>query len=239
MVQKKYVVTDIGEITLAKRRGAKSLRLSVSRDGSIRVSMPAWLPYNAGLVFATRQKDWIVARRLKYSVPLLYDGAIIGKSHRLVFKSGLPAPGAARSYVRQNNIIITSDYSLDNPKVQRIAYQACEAALIKEAKLVLPKRLSDIAHAHGFKYKKVAVKKMSSRWGSCSSKANINLNSYLMQLPWELIDYVLLHELAHTKVPNHSVEFWNLVSKKMPKYRQLRKRIGTYSPSIMPITGTA
>ena len=71
-----------------------------------------------------------------------------------------------------------------------------------KAKDYLPKRLDEIAHSYGYKYNKLALKYMKTRWGSCSFKNNINLNICLMTLENELIDYVLLHELVHTVEKN-------------------------------------
>ncbi len=79
-----------------------------------------------------------------------------------------------------------------------------------EAKIYLPKRLEILSNKTGLEYKDVRVKHMHTRWGSCSSSNNINLNIQLMRLEPELIDHVILHELAHTKEHNHSKAFWVL-----------------------------
>ena len=80
-----------------------------------------------------------------------------------------------------------------------------------EAKLYLPRRVEELAKKHGFTYNKVFVKNLKTKWGSCSSACNINLNIHLMRLPDELIDYIILHELAHTKELNHSRKFWDIL----------------------------
>jgi predicted metal-dependent hydrolase len=85
--------------------------------------------------------------------------------------------------------------------------------LRQKAKLHLPKELERLAKEHGFKYKAVKIQKSKTRWGSCSSKATINLSLYLMLLPAHLIEYVLLHELCHTVQMNHSLAFWMLLDK--------------------------
>jgi predicted metal-dependent hydrolase len=85
--------------------------------------------------------------------------------------------------------------------------------LRQEAKSYLPKELERLAKEHGFKYKSVRIQKSKTRWGSCSSKATINLSLYLMLLPAHLIEYVLLHELCHTIHMNHSPDFWALLDK--------------------------
>ena len=77
-----------------------------------------------------------------------------------------------------------------------------------DAKKGLTDRLFHIAKKHGFTYNNVSVRKQRTRWGSCSHKNNISLNMKLVLLPKELIDYVMLHELVHTQIHNHSKKFW-------------------------------
>lgn len=96
-------------------------------------------------------------------------------------------------------------------------------ALRKKAKAYLPKRLDELALRYGYKYNKVALKYMKTRWGSCSFKNNINLNVSLVTLDGELIDYVLLHELVHTVEKNHAKTFWARINSHMPDARARQK----------------
>jgi len=78
----------------------------------------------------------------------------------------------------------------------------------RAAKLMLTKKLFNLAEQNGFTVNKVSIRNQKTRWGSCSSLNNINLNIKLARLPEELVDYVLFHELVHTKIKNHSKVFW-------------------------------
>lgn len=80
-----------------------------------------------------------------------------------------------------------------------------------EAKRQLTGRLERLAGKHGFTYNRVFMRNQRTRWGSCSGKNNISLNMKISHLPEELMDYVILHELAHTRVKNHSNDFWALM----------------------------
>ena len=80
-------------------------------------------------------------------------------------------------------------------------------SLRKKAKSELPPRLAELAARYGFVYNKVTIKNNATNWGSCSTKGNINLNLKLMTLPTALQDYVLLHELAHLRHPDHGQAF--------------------------------
>ena len=98
-----------------------------------------------------------------------------------------------------------------------------------EAKNYLPNRVNELASKHGLIYKKVKINNAKTRWGSCSGTNNINLTLQLMRLPNHLIDYVLLHELAHTKVKNHSVTFWNFLDTLTDNNaKKLDKELKTY-----------
>lgn len=78
----------------------------------------------------------------------------------------------------------------------------------------------------------VTVKNQKTRWGSCSAKGNVNFNYQLAFLPEELLDYVVIHELAHRRHMDHSAAFWMEVEKYCPDYRKLRERLREYSPEV-------
>lgn len=85
--------------------------------------------------------------------------------------------------------------------------------LLEEGLRYLPVRVYEIARKHGFEVTGVKIRKMKTRWGSCTVKNSINLNSWLMMLPDHLVDYVILHELTHTRHRDHSKKFWEALDK--------------------------
>ena len=98
----------------------------------------------------------------------------------------------------------------------------------EEARVKLEKRLSELATEHRFRYNKVSIRNQRTRWGSCSSKNNISLNMKLLHLPEQLIDYILLHELVHTRVKNHSKDFWSELETVVPNARTVDKQLRDY-----------
>jgi hypothetical protein len=104
------------------------------------------------------------------------------------------------------------------------------AACRTEAKAYLPNRVAALAKVHGFHCSGVALKNLRSRWGSCSSRGNINLNLRLMQLPDPLIDYVILHELVHTRIRHHGPEFWDALESIIPDARRLNAKLNSHRP---------
>lgn len=89
-------------------------------------------------------------------------------------------------------------------------------------------RLEALSEKHGFSYNKVTIRNQRTRWGSCSPKNNISLNMKLVRLPSRLVDYVILHELVHTRIKNHSPEFWNELDRYVGNARKLRSRMKAY-----------
>lgn len=90
------------------------------------------------------------------------------------------------------------------------------------AQRVLPKRARELSDLTGLKPTKVSLRKQRTLWGSCSPSGSIQLNWKLISAPLKVIDYVIIHELAHLKHPNHSKFFWNEVASHCPDYKQLR-----------------
>ena len=98
----------------------------------------------------------------------------------------------------------------------------------KVARKVLCQRISELAQLHNFRYNRISIRKQKTRWGSCSSKDNINLNMNLLHLPSELMDYILLHELVHTRVKNHSKNFWDELETVVPNAKQIDLKLKDY-----------
>ena len=97
------------------------------------------------------------------------------------------------------------------------------------AKSYLIGRLQHLANKHGFSYNSVSVRSQKTRWGSCSFNNSISLNIKLICLPKDLIDYVILHELAHTKIKNHSPSFWSFLNQYVPDVKKKDKALKGYS----------
>ncbi len=232
MATRQVTIPTIGPVTLYKRRGNRSLRLSVGMNGEVRVSLPYWVPYKAAEEFAKGKAAWILANQTKQSV-LLTHGQHIGKAHRLFFQveSGR---SSISTRVDRTDIIVHHPLHMGvaHEDVQAKAHAASIRALRQESERLLPQRLQTLAEQHGFRYKSVGVKQLKSRWGSCSNTQEITLNLFLMQLPWHLIDYVLLHELTHTKVMHHGPAFWKELESHLPNARSLKREINTHQPTL-------
>lgn len=231
MAHKDFALDESTTITIYKRRSSRSLRLSIAADGKIRVSIPAWAPYRAGLEFAKSRRNWIEEQRKPAVV--LKDGQPIGKAHHIHFNPSESAI-SVKGRVKNNQVIVTYPDTLESGdiEVQVAAQRACIRALRSQAEKLLPIRLKELADQFNFEYGSVTVKNMKSRWGSCDQRRNIVLNIYLVQLPWDLIDYVLLHELTHTKILKHGPVFWKAMADVLPDVQQRRKLVLKHQPIL-------
>lgn len=232
MATKQIQLTGIGPVTLIKRAGNRSLRLSVT-PGGVRVSMPTWTPYSAGQAFALSNTAWIQQELARQTQPLLESGQRIGKLHYLRFEQALGGqPITSRVTATEVVVRLQHGETIDDPQVQERARKAGLRALKREAERLLPPRLQALAEKHGKTYAGVTIKQLKRRWGSCDSHRAITLNLFLMELPWDYVDYVLLHELAHTEQMSHGPAFWHTLTAMQPRARDLSRTLRKHQPAI-------
>jgi predicted metal-dependent hydrolase len=231
MAQKTFFLPEVGEVVLSKRKGASHMRLSINAAGKIRVGMPYWTPYQAGIAFAKSKSQWIKTHVAAQTSQKLQHGDLVGKAHRInyVYTEG---ERSISTRVTSSEVILSTGFSISDMRVQEKLVTACERALKNEAEHLLMQRLNQLSAQYGFEFRSVVVRKLTARWGSCSSKKIITLSYYLMQLPWHLIDYVLIHELIHTKHLHHGKDFWDDFIKILPNAKQLQKEIRPYKPLV-------
>lgn len=231
MAYKQFVLDERTTVTIYKRRANRSLRLTISPTGDIKVTIPLWAPYKSGLDFAKSRRAWIAAQQPVRTV--LTSGQAIGKAHHLRFVADA-AVTRPTSRIKSSEITVTHPPHLASadPTVQKAAESAGVRALRAQAEQLLPARVRTLAARHGFTYNSVAVKRLKSRWGSCDQQHNIVLNLFLMQLPWECIDYVILHELVHTEVLHHGPDFWQAMERVLPGVKVLRKTMRGFQPVL-------
>jgi len=136
--------------------------------------------------------------------------------------------------INRNVIIrISKQFPSNTSNAQDYIAYILTQILRKEAKLYIPKKVMEYANIHHFKVNDIKINSARTRWGSCSGKNNLNFSLFLMQLPYELIDYVILHELAHTIHKNHSSDFYRLLNQlSKGQHQRLNKQLKQFSPRI-------
>ena len=225
---------QLGVIELKRYRQSKSLRLKIKPDGTVAISAPFYMPLLVIKRFIAKSRINVIEAQQELKTthnPTYQDRQLIGKSHRIVL---LQDTDKLEAYTVGQLIRWSVPAAIDHQSVeaQKVLRPVIDSVLRKQAKQYLPKQLAHLAHQHGFSYSNVRFGNAKGRWGSCSSSGTISLNIALMNLPNELIDYVLIHELCHTKQMNHSDAFWSLVRECLPSYKIYRKQIKSFTPYL-------
>jgi len=209
--------------TLKRSARRKSVGLRVDRHG---LSVAAPLRASLGDIEAilARHADWINAklasRPVEPETEPLTDGSVLqllGQPLQLVL---LPA-ATPRISLQEQQLWLSLPHPHDR---ERIAH-ALERWLRQQARHHFLSRLQTLAPQMEVKPAKLLLSGARTRWGSCNSKGEIRLNWRLVQAPPHLIDYVIIHELAHLHEMNHSPRFWGHVAKLYPDYRAARAEL--------------
>jgi predicted metal-dependent hydrolase len=232
MASKGFTLDGIGDITVYKRRGTTKINLRIV-SGKVRVTQPTWLPYASGVQFARSNRLWINKQQLVQPLFTLRDGMLLGKTRSIRIEQG----DTLRTRITETELIvyIPSGFDIGSRQVLDIVLPAIKRALKKEAEAQLPERVALCAERYDFNYTSVRCKSMRSRWGSCTNQKEITLNIFLMMTPWELIDYVIVHELVHTVHLHHGPDFWEAVGAIVPDYKQRRKDLKAIQATIAPL----
>ncbi|HUX54172.1 MAG TPA: SprT family zinc-dependent metalloprotease [Williamwhitmania sp.] len=208
---------QLGTITLRKRRGLKRISIRVDIRERVILSMPYSVATSAGLNFISAKLEWIqksliTIRTKKNEHPTVTIGdGYKTRTHTLIL---VPETRKnIRAVITAEAILFhyPEGASLETEAMQHSLKSAIVKTLTLEAKALIPSMVSATALQHGLRYNMISVKNIHSRWGSCSSKNNLNFSIYLVLLPESLIQYVILHELCHTLQKNHGGEFWKLL----------------------------
>jgi len=115
-------------------------------------------------------------------------------------------------------------YYKDIENIEHIIYDIYK----QEAKQYIPLLIKELSQKMNLYPKQISFRRTKRQWGSCSANNNISLNTMLAKLPKDVVQYVIIHELAHIKYKNHQQEFWTLVAKYEPRYKQLRKELNLF-----------
>jgi predicted metal-dependent hydrolase len=231
--QKTLEHAEIGTVLFKKNPRSKRITLKVKRDGTVIVTLPKSVAYKAAEPILHQNIDWVKkqlekARANQETKLLSYNSTFQIRDKVLCILPHDRERLIVYSDKDKIEILVPRTWDLSSKEVQdQLQYTVIET-LRQEAKSYLPKHTQDLADQKGVLINDIRIKKVKTRWGSCSSKSNINLSLYLMLLPDELIDYVILHELAHIKHQNHSAAFWNHLEGLLPGSKQLDKTLNAY-----------
>lgn len=203
--------TDFGQIIIRTRITARNISMRTKADG-LHVTVPPRCLTSKVLEVVEEYRSRLLEKWQKAAPqPLDLNFRIDAPCFRLHLEQGRFSRFTLRTDEEGITICCPPNVDFSQKAVQELLRNAIIRALKKSAQTYLPPLLDELAEHYGFKYKRVKITGSKSRWGSCSAIGSINLSCYLMLLPPHLMDYVLLHELTHTKEMNHGPKFWEIL----------------------------
>lgn len=232
---KEAVIEDeeLGRLVVRVNQRAKSLVFRTKSD-AIYVSVPSGTTMKEIKQAVENLRGKLLASRRRLNRPLIdLNYKIDTEFFKLSLISGNKEQFFANSRLGFMQIICppTADFTDEN--LQDWLRKVIEESMRRNAKSILPPRLERLSKQCGLSYTSVKINSSQGRWGSCSGRKDINLSYYLVLLPSHLIDYVLLHELCHTREMNHSERFWALLNQLTEgKALALREELKKYRTEI-------
>ena len=188
--------------------------IRINQRGEIRVTVPRFASQKQAERFFLSKQEWVLKK-------------LNGMQHKDCGQTLPPAGGAVRVRGRNYPVHVLQGEDTVEAAIWRI--------LQKEALEYLPGRVNELSERFGFMITGLKIRKMRSRWGSCTPRKSINLNSWLVMLPEHLSDYVILHELVHTRIPDHGIRFWEeLDSVTGGQSKMLRRELRSYQIMCFP-----
>ncbi|WP_195406721.1 YgjP family zinc-dependent metalloprotease [Bacteroides congonensis] len=234
-MMKEAVIEDeeLGLLVVRVNQRAKSLVFRTKSD-AIYVSVPSGTTMKEIKQAVENLRGKLLASRRRLNRPLIdLNYKINTEFFKLSLVSGDKEQFLANSRLGFMQIICppTADFADEN--LQDWLRKVIEESMRRNAKSILPPRLERLSKQCGLSYTSVKINSSQGRWGSCSGRKDINLSYYLVLLPSHLIDYVLLHELCHTREMNHSERFWALLNQLTEgKALALREELKKYRTEI-------
>jgi len=194
----------------------RSIALIINKDGEFIVRAPINAKESDIWAFINLKKDWIIKKKREISSSIdrnqinLQNDEIVhifGKEHKIILTDCKIAK------IKEESLILP----IKNTK------QAFISLLKRELKKYLSDRVLEIANLFDFSYKSISITSATSSWGSCGAMNTLNFTYKLALCPPVVINYIIVHELCHTKIKNHSAKYWAAVRKIFPEYKHCEK----------------
>lgn len=202
------------------RSRRKTIALVVTPEGQLEVHAPHHMGLKQIESIVSDKAGWIEKQRRRarkagevYAPRPLTHGArlwYLGRSYPLSY-----TPGGHSRVIFSNGFTLSEKYAPQAVDLLGGWYK-------KQARLILDARVQEYARQFGLNFKSIRITSARTRWGSCSSHNGLSFTWRLLMAPLEIIDYIILHELAHTVEKNHSRAFWHRVEQMLPDYKQRR-----------------
>lgn len=203
---------------------AKYIRIKISNSGDLSVVLPKGISEKHAHSFIRKKSQWIFNNLQKITTndsgkyPDCIDLELLDEHWEI-------------QYIDENHTVKLEEVSNNSLEIKGNIedWDAIKSLLNKWCKVksqnTFTVMVEALAEEHGFHFNRLTIRSQKTRWGSCSNKKNINLNSKLVLMPENVVKYVIIHELCHTIEMNHSSSFWQLVEDCDPNYKNNRKQL--------------
>ena len=215
-------------------RRARYARLRILPFGGLEVVIPARFPRNQVASLVAQHADW--ARQQLQRQTQLRESIRLPAALQLDFDNSVtPIYYRGKMSALQGELFAGNAAGQIEIKAneKRAAITELRGWIRRRAHKALPPMLAEVSRQTGLGCNKVSIRSQKTRWGSCSSRGNISLNDQLLFLPAQAVEYLMIHELCHTRHLNHSKSFWQLVEVHCPDYREHEKLLGQ-SRNLVP-----
>jgi predicted metal-dependent hydrolase len=208
--------TAVDQIIRSKRR---TIAIIVHRDGKVIVRAPLKTPERLIRAFIESKSGWIDEKKAQAAKHVaLPVKKFTGGEKFLLLGREIPL----RLVEGQKTALTCGDEFFLSKKALPGAQVAFTKWYQAKAREILTERVTHYARQFGLRYEKLRISSAWTRWGSCSSRGTLSFTWRLVMAPLEVVDYVVLHELAHLKVKNHSPVFWAEVARMLPDFKRRR-----------------
>jgi len=207
----------IGEIVLKRSAKAKRYSITIKPFEGVIVTVPKLGSFDEAENIVNTRIDWIEKNLQKIEKieekRTVFDENTVFKTKAHELKIISTHRNNVQITIRNGILLVQKpeNTNIRDEYIQESIRKGITETYRMEAKRTIPQRMDYFAEKFGFQYNTLTFKSITSRWGSCSSTNNINISVFIMQLPDNLIDYIILHELCHTKEKNHGPNFWKLL----------------------------
>lgn len=224
---------ELSHVIFVRNPNARRYIIRVLPDQSIRVTIPKYGTESKAQKFLNEHIEQLKTQ-INKDPNDLFELNTIYLSKYYQFKI-VNSQQKNSTDINQRNVLIkiADNYEEEDKAAEVYIHHILKQILRKEAKLYIPKRTMELAHQLKLKVTDIKINSAKTRWGSCTGRNSINFSLYLMQLPKALIDYIILHELAHTIHKNHGPQFYELLDHWCQGgHKSMNEKVKNFSPHI-------
>jgi len=219
--------------SIKKSKRRKTSEIHVDKK-SVEIIVPETKSLSEIKKMVEGKRNWILQRqsqlRQEKPGPTYQNNTTVpylGKNYKLVIKLAQKSDGVSK---KNSRFVISLRSKRPSKKKTKLLY---ESWILENSQSILHKAMVRYSRKVGVKPKKIQMKKLRSKWGSLSNDNTININLHLLKADQKIVDYIILHEICHLKIKQHSHHFWSFIEQFDPTYRDKVEWLNNNGKSIL------